>query len=110
MARLRRSPLERTDTIATPAFELVSDGPISLSLSSGDNRIAVIHAEFFGTGPSRILVDGSLVEAFGQSSSFTTLGAAIQWRIPAGSPPASPTATASDSNRRAAQPAHPTHI
>jgi beta-fructofuranosidase len=72
MASLRRSPLERTDMINTSAFELASDGPISLSLSSGDNRNAVIDAEFFGTGPSRILVDGSLVEAFSQSSSFTT--------------------------------------
>jgi beta-fructofuranosidase len=51
------------------AFELVTDGAWSLSLDEPGNR-PVLVAE--GTGPARVLVDGSMVEAFVAPASHTT--------------------------------------
>ncbi|HET9871321.1 MAG TPA: glycoside hydrolase family 32 protein [Propionibacteriaceae bacterium] len=69
---LRQAPLSRVDEIAEPAFELVADEPISLTLRTAEREVIVINADFFAGGPSRILVDGSLVEAFSATSSYTT--------------------------------------
>ncbi len=68
----RRRPLAGTEAITEAAYEVVGDGPISLALEVGGQHRTVVEADFFAGGPSRILVDGSLVEAFGPTGSFTT--------------------------------------
>lgn len=68
----RQQPLDQTNAISEPAFEVTADGPIGLELHTAEGQTTVVGADFFGGGPSRILVDGSLVEAFSPTGSFTT--------------------------------------
>jgi beta-fructofuranosidase len=48
------------------AFEVVSDGPWSLTLTARPEPVAQ------GAGPARVLVDGSQVEVYTETASFTT--------------------------------------
>jgi hypothetical protein len=55
-----------------PAFELLASGPVVLRLADGDSDVLVLSAEGTATEPARILVDGSIVEAFQHGTSHTT--------------------------------------
>ncbi|MGI8458999.1 MAG: hypothetical protein ACR2LI_12925 [Propionibacteriaceae bacterium] len=69
---LRREMLGPAQPITQRAFELVADGPVELSLTVDGITTTVIGAAFFESGRARILVDGSMVEAYGASRTFTT--------------------------------------
>ena len=55
-----------------PAFELVANGSVTLRLIDGDTDALVYSAEARPADPARILVDGSMVEAFHRGASCTT--------------------------------------
>ncbi len=69
---LRTGPLDPTRPISEPSFELLADGPVGLSLRVAGVDTIVVDPAFFGGGPARILVDGSVVEAYGATRTFTT--------------------------------------
>ncbi|MFL6065693.1 MAG: glycoside hydrolase family 32 protein [Friedmanniella sp.] len=64
--------LEPGAGLREPSFEVVASGPVRLSLRHGDT-VAVV-TELAGTRaePARLLVDGSLVEAFAAGRCWTT--------------------------------------
>jgi beta-fructofuranosidase len=69
---LRAEPLDPTQPLATGAFELRADSPVGLTLHVDGADVLVVDPTFFAGGPARILVDGSLVEAYGATRTFTT--------------------------------------
>ena len=72
LSGLRTELLEPDEdgTIAAAAFEIVGTGPIDLVLS--DPATGFREQVVSTSGPGRILVDGSIIEAFGDGPSTTT--------------------------------------
>lgn len=71
LTALRTATLE-PNAIKASAFELLGAGPITLSLQTGEHVQPVLTATSLDGGATRVLVDGSLIEAFGAGQSFTT--------------------------------------
>ena len=72
LTALRTAALD-PNAIHDSAFELIGAGPITLSLQTGEHVQPVLEATSLdGGGATRVLVDGSLIEAFGGGQSFTT--------------------------------------
>jgi beta-fructofuranosidase len=65
-------PSEPGSPLREQAFEVVATGPVRLTLHQGS--VAAVVVEVAGTSPepARVLVDGSLVEAFAGGRSWTT--------------------------------------
>jgi beta-fructofuranosidase len=73
LTRLRRERLARSSGgFAAPAFEVLAYGPVTLALGDGDAREPVVTVTGTAEQPARILVDGSMVEAFAAGRSTTT--------------------------------------
>lgn len=68
---LRSASLEPS-AIEVSAFELLGAGPITLSLQTGEHVQPVVEATSLNGGATRVLVDGSLIEAFGAGQTFST--------------------------------------
>jgi beta-fructofuranosidase len=84
---LRRERLEGQSgaAITAPAFEVVTAGPVSLWLDDAP----VVTAAGSTAQPARILVDGSIVEAFSGDRSTTTRAyptESSRWRVTADNP------------------------
>ena len=71
---LRRERLELTNgaELASPAFEVVATGAVTLKLSDGTGSEEIVAVRGSANDPARILVDGSMVEAFATGRSTTT--------------------------------------
>jgi beta-fructofuranosidase len=70
--RSERLGFQQGRPFQAPAFELLASGPVVLRLADGDSDVFVLSAEGTATEPARILVDGSIVEAFQHGTSHTT--------------------------------------
>ena len=91
LAGLRRERLDLTEDgeLAVPAFEVVVDGPVTLELRDGSDADRVVAVVGSADQPARILVDGSMVEAFAGGRSTTTRAYPTEsscWRVIAESP------------------------
>jgi beta-fructofuranosidase len=70
---LRRERLQyAAEGLAVQAFEVLASGPVTLSLADAGNRERVVSVTGTLDQPARILVDGSMVEAFAAGRSTTT--------------------------------------
>jgi beta-fructofuranosidase len=96
LTALRREPLEDfEDGFAVGAFEVLAYGRVTLGLNDGSAREPVVTVTGTFAQPARILVDGSMVEAFADGRSTTTrayptstsrwlvdaVGAVVIWRL-----------------------------
>jgi beta-fructofuranosidase len=70
--RFERLVFRQGQPFQARAFELVASGPVVLRLTEGPSDVVVSSAEGTATEPARILVDGSIVEAFQRGTSHTT--------------------------------------
>ncbi len=64
LAALRGAALPADEPVTVPAFEVLGEGPVGLTLVDGDSEQRVLAASFGRGAAVRVLVDGSLVEAF----------------------------------------------
>ena len=83
---LRRERLDATSgaEFAAPAFEVVAPGPVALELVNGTDADQVVAVRGSGDQPARVLVDGSIVEAFAADRSTTTRAYPTEsgrWRV-----------------------------
>lgn len=73
------------EPFAAPAFELVTEGVLELLLErEGEPPAPVVTVAGTPSGPARVLVDGSMVEAFHGGRSVTTRAyptATTRWRV-----------------------------
>ena len=70
---LRHEQLDYSaEGLAGQAFEVVASGPVTLSLADAADRERVVAVTGTLDQPARILVDGSMVEAFADGRSMTT--------------------------------------
>lgn len=71
--------------VTAAAFEVLGEGPVGLRLLDGDREQPVLDPAFGGGGAVRVLVDGSLVEAFAADGrSLTTRAyptATSRWQV-----------------------------
>ncbi len=83
---LRRERLDLTSRseLAASAFEVVASGPVTLELCDGSEADEVVAVRGSADDPARILVDGSMIEAFTAGRS-TTMRAypteSSRWRV-----------------------------
>ncbi len=80
---LRQESLDTTAGITGPAFEVEAEGPVRLRLVGDAGRDELVLA---AQGPVRVLVDGSLVEAFAPTGPSTTRAypdAGTRWQLAA---------------------------
>jgi beta-fructofuranosidase len=87
---LRRERLELAGgaAFAALAFEVVASGPVTLELIDGTDADHVVTVPGSVDQPARILVDGSMVEAFAADRSTTTRAyptESTRWRVTADS-------------------------
>lgn len=70
LVRLRRDPIPVSAGVefSAHAFEVDAKGPVKLRITQGGVEVVVVATD----GPARILVDGSLVETFGETMATTT--------------------------------------
>ncbi len=86
LVRLRAGRLATDRPLTSAAFEIASASPVTLVLSGPRGAETVVDRAFFAGGPARILIDGSMVEAFGDGRSCTTRaypGAGSSWSVDA---------------------------
>ena len=87
---LRRERIDgTTGGITEPAFEVVAAGPVTLELVDGADAREVVAVNGSQERPARILVDGSMVEAFAGGRSTTTRAYptdSSHWRVTAEGP------------------------
>jgi beta-fructofuranosidase len=83
---LRSAELPWQEAITEHAFEIVTDGPATLRLIDGDDEQAIVAVTGSAAAPARILVDGSIIEAFSDGAAHTTRAypsASSRWSIEA---------------------------
>ena len=87
LTALRRERLDPSpEGFAVPAFEVLAYGRVTLTLVDGAAREQVVTVTGASDEPARILVDGSMVEAFAAGRSTTTRAyptATSRWRVDA---------------------------
>jgi beta-fructofuranosidase len=86
LTRLRSAELPWQEAITEHAFEIVTDGPATLRLIDGDDEQAIVAVTGSAAAPARILVDGSIIEAFSDGAAHTTRAypsASGRWSIEA---------------------------
>ncbi|SDT23115.1 beta-fructofuranosidase [Friedmanniella luteola] len=85
LTALRSAVLPAAEPVTAAAFEVLADGPVGLTLADGDREQPVLDAAFGAGGPVRVLVDGSLVEAFAADGRSLTTRAyptpTSHWRV-----------------------------
>jgi beta-fructofuranosidase len=74
LVALRRERLDWQSGVdlSVPAFEVESTGPVRLCLADAGTEVIVLDVAPDPAGPTRVLVDGSLVEAFSGPTPVTT--------------------------------------
>jgi beta-fructofuranosidase len=88
LAGLRREQVAAAGggEVTVPAFEVVASGSVTLELVDGAAAREVVRAAGSTDEPARILVDGSMVEAFAAGRSTTTRAyptASSRWQVSA---------------------------
>jgi beta-fructofuranosidase len=90
LTALRRERLDHSAKgLAVPAFEVLAYGRAALVLGDGEARDEVVTVTGRSEEPARILVDGSMVEAFAAGRSITTRAyptATSRWLVDATNP------------------------
>jgi beta-fructofuranosidase len=86
LTALRREQLDVSQSrdLTVPAFEVVASGPVALELVDGNHVDRVVTVRGSADRPARILVDGSMVEAFAEGRSITTRAYPTEsgrWRV-----------------------------
>jgi beta-fructofuranosidase len=85
LTALRGAELPAGEPVAAGAFEVLAEGPVALSLLDGDREQLVLDPAFGAGTPVRVLVDGSLVEAFAADGRSLTTRAqpttTSRWRV-----------------------------
>ena len=82
---LRAEVLPAGEPVTAAAFEVLAEGPVGLTLLDGDREQRVLDPAFGAGGPVRVMVDGSLVEAFAADGRSLTTRAypttTSRWRV-----------------------------